>query len=66
MGWRFYSLLDDLPILQEILGDLHAGQFGRAPERRQAAEEAQRRWERLSLGWSGNPVEREGLITVLN
>lgn len=35
-----------------LAGDLHAGQFGRAPERHRAAEEAQRRWEVLSLSSS--------------
>lgn len=35
-----------------LAGDLHAGQFGRAPERHRAAEEVQRRWEVLSLSSS--------------
>eukprot|EP00913_Durusdinium_trenchii_P027256 g25571.t1 len=44
---------------EEILGDLHAGQFGRAPQRRQAAEEAQRRWERLKLEAQRHGVKAE-------
>ena len=45
-------------------GDLHAGHFGRAPERHRAAEEAALRWEMLSLGgvkipW-GKPWRKPG------
>ena len=41
-------------------GDLHAGHFGRAPERHRAAEEAARRWETLSLGAPRKPGENVG------
>ncbi|CAE7380437.1 unnamed protein product [Symbiodinium natans] len=44
---RNKDALRELRCFQEILGDLHAGQFGRAPERRAAAEAAARRWEDL-------------------
>ncbi|CAK9063671.1 unnamed protein product [Durusdinium trenchii] len=61
---RNKDALRELSCFQEILGDLHAGQFGRAPERRQAAEEAQRRWERLKLEAQRHGVKAETICEV--
>lgn len=45
---RNKDTLRELRCLQEILGDLHAGEFGRAPERRRkAAESATSTWAAL-------------------
>lgn len=47
---RNKDALRELRCLQEILGDLHAGDFGRAaPERRRAAEEAAQLWAQLQV-----------------
>ncbi|CAE8627263.1 unnamed protein product, partial [Polarella glacialis] len=48
--------LRELRCFQEILGDLHAGQYGRAPERKRAAKDASSRWELLAA-----EAQRRGL-----
>lgn len=53
---RNKDALRELRCFQEILGDLHSGHFGRAPERHQAAEEAALRWEQLK-----SEAQRHGL-----
>lgn len=53
---RNKDALRELRCFQEILGDLHAGHFGRAPERHRAAEEAALRWEMLK-----SEAQRHGL-----
>lgn len=50
VAWR------ELRSLQEILCDLHAGQFGRAPERHNAAVIAASRWDLLAAA-----AQRQGL-----
>jgi len=61
---RNKDALRELRCFQEILGDLHAGQFGRAPERHRAAEEAQRRWEVLKFESQQRGLKPEAVCQV--
>lgn len=58
---RNKDALRELRCFQEILKDLHAGQFGRAPERCAAAEAAKRRWEELSASALKRGLQPEAL-----
>mmetsp|Transcript_47586 Transcript_47586/g.111279 ORF Transcript_47586/g.111279 Transcript_47586/m.111279 type:complete len:443 (+) Transcript_47586:93-1421(+) len=58
---RNKDALRELRCFQEILGDLHAGQFGRAPERRSAAEAAARQWECLTSMAQQRSLQPEAL-----
>mmetsp|Transcript_94493 Transcript_94493/g.147722 ORF Transcript_94493/g.147722 Transcript_94493/m.147722 type:complete len:468 (-) Transcript_94493:68-1471(-) len=55
---RNKDTLRELRCLQEILGDLHAGNFGRAPERRRkTVEVAKSRWTALCKAAGSRSVE---------
>lgn len=61
---RNKDALKELRCLQEILSDLHAGQFGREPERRSAAEAAAKRWEELVAESQRRGLAPEALCEV--
>jgi len=61
---RNKDALRELCCLQEILSDLHAGQFGRAPERRSAAEVAASRWDAFAVEAQRQGLQTEVLLTV--
>lgn len=58
---RNKDALRELRCFQEILGDLHAGHFGRAPERHRAAEEVALRWEQLKSEAQHHGLKAEDL-----
>lgn len=56
---RNKDALRELRCFQEILADVHAGEFGRSPERRQLAKEAADCWHRLLSATTGTPLTPE-------
>eukprot|EP00930_Biecheleria_cincta_P035028 TRINITY_DN2412_c3_g1_i1.p1 TRINITY_DN2412_c3_g1~~TRINITY_DN2412_c3_g1_i1.p1 ORF type:complete len:500 (+),score=138.09 TRINITY_DN2412_c3_g1_i1:102-1601(+) len=61
---RNKDALRELRCLQEILSDVYAGDFGRAPEQRRAAEAAASAWELLAAEAQRRNMEPEALCEV--